>query len=103
MTYNIKLKYETEFFVSALDEEFEAMLVSMTGQRSGMGQLCTATHTIELTSPEVPDDTQIETFGKRIFDAVKEGFSKSKGIEVRDTRFVGITSIRKETDGCIES
>lgn len=100
--YHVKLKYETEFFVSAFDEEFEAMLVSMTGQRSGIGQLCTATHTMELTSPLVPDDSQIETFRKTILNAFKEGFSKSKGVEVRDTRFVGITSIRKEADGCTE-
>lgn len=102
MMYNVKLKYKTEFFVSALDEEFEAMLVSMTGQRSGIGQLCTATHTIELTSPEIPDDTQIEAFRKKILNAFKEDFSKSKGVEIRDTRFIGITSIRKEADGCTE-
>ena len=102
MMYHVKLKYETEFFVSAFDEEFEAMLVSMTGQRSGIGQLCTATHTMELTSSEMPDDSQIETFRKTILNAFKEGFSKSKGVEVRDTRFVGITSIRKEADGCTE-
>ena len=100
--YHVKLKYETEFFVSALDEEFEAMLVSMTGQKSGIGQLCTATHTMELTSPLVPDDDQIEAFRKTILNAFKEGFSKFKGVEVRDTRFVGITSIRKEADGCTE-
>ena len=95
--YDITLNFETELFVSVLDEDFEKMLLSMTGQKSRLGSVCTISHDVNITdAPVVPDEEEIENMRKVIFEEMKKTFSKKGNAEVKCTKFIGITKIKRK-------
>lgn len=95
--YDIALKFETELFVSAFGEDFEKSIMSITGEKSGVGSLCTASHTVNINNtPVIPDDEVIENMRRTVFEEVSKGFSERSDVEVRCTKFVGITSIKRK-------
>lgn len=95
--YDITLKFETELFVSAFGEDFEKSLMSIMGEKSGVGSLCTASHNVSINNtPIIPDDETIENMRRTVFEEVSKGFSGRPDIEVRNTKFVGITNIKRK-------
>ena len=61
LLYDVALKFESELFVSVLDDSFEEMMVSLTGRKSGIGSVYSVSHDMNITNtPIVPDDEEIE-------------------------------------------
>lgn len=98
LLYNITLKYESELFVSNLDESFEDLHISLTGRPSGFGSLYTISHDVKIANaPVVPTDEEIEKMRNTLFEALKESLSNKSNIELKNTKFIGITSIKPAT------
>ena len=97
LLYDVALKFESELFVSVLDDSFEEMMVSLTGRKSGIGSVYSVSHDMNITNtPIVPDDEEIENLRQTIFREMKSGFSEMSDVEVRSTKFIGITSIKQK-------
>lgn len=95
--YDITLNFESVLFADVLDEDFEKMMLSVTGQKSGIGSQYVVSHDVKITdAPIVPADEEIEKMRKTIFEEVTKAFSDKNDIEVKNTKFVGITKITRK-------